>query len=530
MLAFLNSVPLTKWIERHDTPGPDVLRRLEQTKGTLPDVKLVIVLDRDMAGSLTELADAIRAAAGVELELVLAAEEPLPAAVAARIESAFGCPILDLADLSRLSGNVIVLLAGARPRPHGPRILVDALTRGEDVVLAYADEVEALAYGGFAKHWFKPAAHSPLLASQGNLLGNMVAVDLSTEAARAMLADAVSRRIGFRTALASMARHLSAEQVRHVSTVASISTRPAPPPLALTPPDLPPTLPAVSIIIPTRDGWNFLAPCLASLERTDWPPEKLEIIVVDNGSTDPATLAGLDAARRAGQIRVIVHNEEFNFARINNLAARDASGSILVFLNNDTEARAPHWLRQLVRFALLPRAGAIGPKLLFADGTVQHAGMILGMHGGAAHAFVGIGETEGGYQSLAITSREIGAVTGACIAITREAFTAVGGFNESFRIAFNDVMLCSDLIEAGYQNYYVAEPLFHHYESKTRGNNTNPQKIARERDERDRAAARHATLFGNDPFYSPCLSLDVPYGLAARPRRFAPWIDEGREP
>jgi GT2 family glycosyltransferase len=518
-LAFLDSVPLNHWIERHDTPGADVLAGFDASKAA---AKMVIMVDRETAASLGVLVAAIAATSGVALELVLAAAEPLPDEDAAQIEAAFQSPIHDIAALPALSGPVILLMQSALPRAHGPRLLIDALQHS-GAVLAYADEVGKLPYGGYAKPWFKPKAHAPVLASQGNLLGNMVAVDLAHGEARAMLADALHAGTGFRAALAAMAYRLPASAVRHLATVASVNTRPGPPPLPGPLPDLPADLPTVSVIIPTRDGWNVLGPCLKSLGQTDWPREKLEILVVDNGSREPETLSGLEAAKHEDGIRILLHDEEFNFARINNLAVREARGTVLVFLNNDTEARTPDWLRHLVRFALLPRAGAVGPKLLYADGTVQHAGMVLGMHGGAAHAFVGIRATEGGYQNLAVMSREIGAVTGACIAITREAFAAVGGFNETFKVAFNDVVLCADLIGAGYQNYYAAAPLFHHYESKTRGKGNSPAKLARESDERVRAAALHPDLFHDDPFYSPCLSLDVSYGLARVPRRTVPW-------
>ena len=190
-----------------------------------------------------------------------------------------------------------------------------------------------------------------------------------------------------------------------------------------------------------------------------------------------------------------------------------------MLLNNDTEALCPDWLKRMARFALQDGVGAVGPKLLYEDHTVQHAGVVLGLNGGAVHEFVGLAEDAGGYQGLAATTREISAVTAACLAVRRAAFDAVGGFNEGFEVAFNDVVLCCDLAAAGYRNIFLADPLFLHLESKTRGANTSPEKLAREEDECRRAIAIHPQLFAADPYYSPNLSIDVFFKPAFPPRR-----------
>lgn len=202
---------------------------------------------------------------------------------------------------------------------------------------------------------------------------------------------------------------------------------------------------------------------------------------------------------------------------------KQSTGDLLILLNNDTEALRSDWLKLLAGYALQAGTGAVGPKLLYPDRTVQHAGVVLGMNGGAVHAFVGLNENEGGYQNLANLTREVSAVTAACIAIRRSTFDAVGGFNETFEVTFNDVVLCCDLMASGFVNCYLAEPLFVHHESKTRGQDTTEAKRVRQIDECRRAILLHPEMFASDPFYSPNLSLDVFYKPNETPRRIASW-------
>jgi GT2 family glycosyltransferase len=222
-------------------------------------------------------------------------------------------------------------------------------------------------------------------------------------------------------------------------------------------------------------------------------------------------------------VRVLRDPRPFNFAALSNRAASQAKGDLLIFLNNDTLALRPDWLSVLAAFTSLPGAGAVGPKLLYADGRVQHAGLVFGLYGRAVHVHVGLPSDAGGYQGLAAVSHEVSGVTGACLAVRRAAFEAVGGFDEGFAVAYNDIVLCGDLMKKGYRNLYVAEPLFYHLESRTRGNLDNPEKERREADAAARARARHPDMFAADPHYSPNLSLDAPYVPADPPRRRAPW-------
>ena len=264
---------------------------------------------------------------------------------------------------------------------------------------------------------------------------------------------------------------------------------------------------------PDAEQVGYAGPCLASLRDTDWPRDRLEIVVVDNGSDDPETLRELDALRAAGEITLLRDDGAFNFARLNNAAARAARGEMLVLLNNDTTARDPGWLRALAAHALRPGAGAVGCKLLYPDGGVQHAGLALGLRGGARHVFLGLGADDPGDNHLAAVDRSVSAVTAACLAVTRRAFDAVGGLREDLDVSYNDVVFCLDLQAAGYRNVCVAAPLFVHYESRSRGKDTDRAKRDRHSAERARAIALHPDVFAQDPFYSPHLSRKVDHML-----------------
>ncbi|MCF1708565.1 glycosyltransferase family 2 protein [Tabrizicola sp. J26] len=516
---FLESALLTRWINEFDSPRPDEIEAIATSVGLKEPGTLLVELDDETIADPTALSEALARSGKWQPAVRLLPDRPVTETEHRRLLDAFGSQALAPLEIGALPDRLVILLKGALPRAYGPFHLLSALHRNGSA-LAYGDEASLLRDGTESEHWFKPPRHSPLLARQGNLLGRMVAVDLGRvpnrqELARDLLAPTADRR----RILAELAFALHDEQVSHVPRLCLVNTRPAAPLLALPSFPLPEPLPLVSIIIPTRNAWPLLSRCLASLDQTDWPQDRLEIIVVDNGSTDLDCLEGLKTRESAGRIRLIRHDEKFNYSRINNIAARQARGEILVLLNNDTEALRPDWLKAMAKLALQDGVGAVGPKLLYEDRTVQHAGVVLGMHGGAVHEFVGLAEDEGGYQGLALATREVSAVTAACLAIRREVFECVGGLNESFEVAFNDVVLCCDLLAAGYRNIYLAEPLFLHLESKTRGSNTTPEKLKREQDECRRAIAIYPELFTTDPYYSTNLSLDVFFRPAFPPRR-----------
>lgn len=262
-------------------------------------------------------------------------------------------------------------------------------------------------------------------------------------------------------------------------------------------------LPPVTVIVPTRNRVELLRTCIAGLERTRYPA--MEVIVVDNDSDDAATLAYLDTLAANGH-RVLSHRGPFNFSAINNSAADQASGSLLCLLNNDVEVLAPDWLSIMAAQAQRPEVGAVGARLLYPDGRIQHAGVVLGIGGGAAHAHRLLHPDAEGYFRRHALPQFVSAVTAACMVVRRDAFLAVGGFDESnYAVAFNDVDLCMRLNRRGWQSLYEPRATLVHHESLSRGLDRDPVGAARLAGELAALDAAWGTRTGVDPFHHPRL-------------------------
>jgi GT2 family glycosyltransferase len=252
---------------------------------------------------------------------------------------------------------------------------------------------------------------------------------------------------------------------------------PAAPPLALRPllrqpwlldppGDWPVDETRISVIVPTRNGGAMLGEAIASLRARAARPALLDVLVVDNGSDVPETLALLEA----GDFTVLRLDEPFNWSRLNNQAVTATGGGILLFLNDDTRMLTQGWDLWLRRLLAEPEVGAVGARLLYEDMTIQHAGVVLGQEKLAAHEGVGAAAEAPGPGGRWQALRAVGAVTGAFLGCRREAFGAVGGFDEvSLPITFNDVDLCLKLRAAGMQLLYAPQIALVHYESKSRG-------------------------------------------------------------
>jgi GT2 family glycosyltransferase len=256
----------------------------------------------------------------------------------------------------------------------------------------------------------------------------------------------------------------------------------------------------VSIVVPTRDKAELVEACVRSIvARSTWP--NVEVLIVDNQSAEAATFAAFDRLRALDpRVRVLPAPIPFNWSRVNNLAARESAGEVLVFLNNDTEVITPDWIERLAEVALLPDVAAVGPLLLYPDGTVQHAGVVVGMGGWADHVFKGRAPVHHPSPFVsAVTTRNVLAVTGACLAIERAKFERLGGFDEEFEICGSDVELGLRAHRGGLQNVYLAMVRLVHHESKTRG----PQVPENDFVQSARKYAPYRE--GADPFYSPHL-------------------------
>lgn len=226
--------------------------------------------------------------------------------------------------------------------------------------------------------------------------------------------------------------------------------------------------PLVSIVIPFRDEPGLLATCVASI-RANPGYSRFELVLVDNDSELPETFALIDRLLEQPGVKVIDAPGPFNWSAINNQAVRECGGEMLLFLNNDIEARKPRWLDALVGHAIRPEVGAVGARLLYPDGSIQHAGVVVGLGGLAAHVMRGLPGDKPGYLGTAITTRDATAVTGACMMTPRELFESLGGFDETLPASFNDVHYCLSLRAQGYLVVYSPLCELVHHESRTRG-------------------------------------------------------------
>jgi GT2 family glycosyltransferase len=266
----------------------------------------------------------------------------------------------------------------------------------------------------------------------------------------------------------------------------------------------------VCVIVPTRDRADLLGPCIASLfERTDHP--SFEVLVVDNGSRERATqelLAGWEQ-RAPDRFRVLRDAAPFNYSRLNNEAARATESPYLLLLNNDTEVIAPGWMAAMLGQARRPEIGAVGALLLYPDATVQHGGVILGILGLAGHAHRFLSGNGTGYHGALELDTNYLAVTGACLMVEKRKYLAAGGLDESLAVSYNDVDLCLKLHRSGYRNVFVPRARLYHFESKTRGGDDTPAKVARAMEEVRTIRARWPELAARDPYYNPNLTVDA---------------------
>lgn len=238
-------------------------------------------------------------------------------------------------------------------------------------------------------------------------------------------------------------------------------------------------MPLVSLIIPTRDGGDVLKRCIRSIiKKTSY--KNYEIIIIDNQSSDKKTLDFLNRISKGkSNISIVKYDRPFNYSAMNNFVARLAKGKILGFINDDTEVISSFWLDHMVGVSLRKEVGCVGAMLYYPDKTIQHAGVIVGMHGVADHAYKGLKNSEeNDYLDHLKTSRNPLAVTAAVMIVKKDIFLASGGFDEKyFKVAFNDVDLCLRLRHQGYFHVWLSHVELFHHESKTRSKNNHMHNI-----------------------------------------------------
>lgn len=411
-------------------------------------------------------------------------------------------------------------------------VLAVAIASHPDTTLFYWDE-DVAAPAGPADPWIKPD-WDPLLHMAGDLLLGAAAIRIDmARQALARLPAAVSDGADAATLIAGLlsaaARVDTPEHLPRILTHRAWQRRRRPGDrwpslLAWLWPDVsasrplgnnaafwvvapadPPAWPDVSILIPTRDQPDLLAACLAGLRRLRYAGQ-VELVLIDNGTTDPAAMALLREAGEAGAV-VIRDDAPFNFSRLNNRAAVVARSDILCLLNNDVEALDGDWLSAMVRHAVRPEIGAVGALLLYPDGAIQHAGVVVGMGGAAGHVQKGVRPDATAHQAWHGVTRSVSAVTAACLVVRRAAYFSAGGLDEgAFPVAFNDVDFCLKLAAQGLRNVYCAEARLIHHESRSRGSDLRPARRAAFARELAALQDRWQTQGLADPWFSPLFS------------------------
>jgi GT2 family glycosyltransferase len=268
--------------------------------------------------------------------------------------------------------------------------------------------------------------------------------------------------------------------------------------------DIPQPAPLVSIIVPSRDRADLLSVCADGiLKNTAY--DHLEFLIVDNGTCAPDALSLLDRLAQDRRVRVLKSPGPFNWATLNNHAAAQAAGEVLVLLNNDIAIHRSDWLTELVAQALRPRVGAVGAKLLYPDGRLQHVGLSTVFSTGIPRHLLHFAPDSSGPFGLLGVAREVWGVTGACIATRRSVFLEIGGLNEALAVSCNDVEFCVRLRASGYRILWTPWAELEHREQASRGNDVTPEQQALAVDEIARLRRDWGNLMRDDPHYPPAL-------------------------
>lgn len=263
--------------------------------------------------------------------------------------------------------------------------------------------------------------------------------------------------------------------------------------------------PKVSIIIPTKDHIDDLKKCLDAIKKSTYT--NYEIILVENNSVEKETFEYYEMLKEDENIQVIIWDEAFNYSKINNFGIKHSKGEYIVLLNNDVELLTPNWIEEMLMHCQREEVGIVGAKLYYPDDTIQHAGVIIGIGGVAGHSHKYYGREENGYFSRLKIIQNLSAVTAACLMIRRDVFDRVGGLEEAFTVAFNDVDLCLKVRELNKLVIFTPYVEAYHYESKSRGAEDTLEKLERFNNEIELFKNRWG-LYRTDPYYNSNLSLE----------------------
>jgi GT2 family glycosyltransferase len=398
---------------------------------------------------------------------------------------------------------LFALRAGDRLEPHAFACAIEHAARRPTQQIFYADEIELTGAGALVPA-LKPD-WSPLLQAARPYLGRAIFARLGLLRTRGLKAPPADL-----SALIEWPLSFPAESIGHLRRMLLIrrgdaTATPAAASAKSWWAEPRPNATAALIVIPTRNRGDLLEKCVASIfAQTSDPP--FGIVIVDNGSEAPATKAVLSRVAEDARVTVLSQPGPFNFAALCNAGAALGSQPILVFLNDDTSVRSPDWLARLAGAAARPEIGAVGAKLLYPDGPVQHAGVTLGIGETAGHFGAGAPEADPGWVGRHGVLHEVSAVTGACLAVERQKFEAVGGFDSmNLPVELNDVDLCLRLEERGWKTVCLSQINVIHEESASRGG-AKFRLLKVHKAERAYFTARWRDHIRDDPFFHPAFS------------------------
>jgi len=492
-LAALSRQPLISVLAHVPTSDDVALQNLARsTSGQIyPRWEIVVAAPAERHQEIAA-ALAARGVDGARLRLIVAegAEADCLNAALAAAQGEFVLPLCD--------GTVL--------RPHALLDLALTLARFPDAELIYADEDRVDAAGQRSEWRFKPA-FSPQLLDAIDYIGSP-----------ALLRRETARRLGGwqggpahrHDLLRRLTAAVPERSIVHLARLLAHTTGPVPqsPATRVAARTAPSPAPRVSLIIPTRDGADVLETCVRSIRKLT-RYDNYEIIIVDNGSVEDRTRTLFVELARDPEIRILPRPEPFNFSRLNNAAAREATGTIIGLINNDIEVTDGAWLTNMVSLAVRPETGCVGAKLLYPDGRLQHAGVVIGLGGVAGHGHRFQRADEPGHLDRLRHVHEVSAVTAACLLIRREVFDAVNGLDEELMVAFNDVDFCLRVRAAGYRNLWTPFATLIHHESVSRGRDLTPSKARRFAGEFATMQRRWGADMLADSYYSPHLTYDL---------------------
>jgi GT2 family glycosyltransferase len=498
------STPASRWYAHVDRNGlrahvREILAGSALTRAPGPTIAVLIAVQQ--ASEIEALADTVqsiddqvyrRCAVGVAVPADLRehAERTIGTWRAKSRVELILAPGAALADAAASTPGdwLCVLSAGDRLEPHALFQVVRAQQR-EPADLIYADEDTLDAGGQRRAPAFKPD-WSPVRLLSTNYIGRPAFVRRRAHDEAGGFAEG-EHALWLQLPSTARVRHVPGILCHRASPAAEQPARVVSAHLARSRSDLvaragpqgvvdldgPDVGPVVDIVIPTHNRADLVGRCLRSLEKTTYG--RYRITIVDDRSNDAATRLLLDDARRRGiNVLRIDGADGFSFARLNNLAVAQTAGEVILLLNNDTEVRDPRWLSRMVAL-LTPGVGAVGARLLYPDGTTQHAGVLLRVNGLApGHELAGWPSDVVSPGSLAEMAREVSAVTGACLLTRRDAWRAVGGLDERFIVSLNDIDYCLRLADRGLRTVYAGGAVLVHHESASRGRAQDPAELA----------------------------------------------------